>query len=116
MPTETSGKTPAPSNDTPPHGVRFRWDDRDAKTAYANACNVASTKEEVILFFGLRQTWKARPPASPASRQAGQREVPVQVTDRIILSPVAAKRLALLLTRVVKDHEARFGALPGPKV
>ena len=42
------------------------------------------------------------------------REVPVQVTDRIILHPLAAKRLALLLTRVVKEYEARFGALPGP--
>jgi hypothetical protein len=103
MPSENPEKMPSPSNDTPPRGVRVRWDDRDAKTAYANACNVASTKEEVILFFGLNQTWKAR-----------QREVPVQVTDRIILHPLAAKRLAVLLTRVVKDYEARFGALPRP--
>jgi hypothetical protein len=103
MPTENPEKTPSPSNDKPPRGVRFRWDDHDAKTSYANVCNVASTKEEVVLFFGLNQTWKAR-----------QREVPVQVTDRIILHPAAAKRLALMLGRVVRDYEARFGALPGP--
>lgn len=114
MPSENPEKTPSPSNDKLPRGVRFRWDDRDAKTAYANACNVASTKEEVILFFGLNQTWKARPPAPSASRQAGQREVPVQVTDRVILHPVAAKRLAVMLARVVKEYEARFGVLPGP--
>jgi hypothetical protein len=115
MPSENPEKMPSPSNDKPPRGVRFRWDDRDARTAYANACNVASTKEEVILFFGLNQTWKARPPAPHASGRAGPREIPVQVTDRIILHPVAAKRLALLLSRVVTEYEARFGPLPGPR-
>ncbi len=34
-----------------------------------------------------------------------------QLTDRIILSPHAAKRLSLLLGNIVKQYEDRFGQL-----
>ncbi|HKQ59942.1 MAG TPA: DUF3467 domain-containing protein, partial [Candidatus Polarisedimenticolaceae bacterium] len=39
------------------------------------------------------------------------KDMQVQLTNRIILSPYAAKRLVLLLTAVMQQHEARFGAL-----
>jgi hypothetical protein len=35
----------------------------------------------------------------------------VQLTDRIILSPFAAKRLAALLGNVIREYETRFGQL-----
>jgi hypothetical protein len=43
--------------------------------------------------------------------------VTVQLTDRIILSPHAAKRLQVLLTQLIKQHEERFGLLDaaGPR-
>jgi hypothetical protein len=44
--------------------------------------------------------------------RTGQSEVTVQLTDRVILSPFAAKRLAALLDSVIKQHEVRFGPLP----
>ena len=53
-----------------------------------------------FLMFGVYQTW-----------QAGTKEVTVQLTDRIILSPHAAKRLLGLLTNIVKQYEDRFGQL-----
>jgi hypothetical protein len=74
------------------------------KTSYANVCNVASTREEVVLLFGVNQAW-----------HAGQREIPVQLSDRIILSPFAAKRLSVLLANVLREYENRFGALPEPR-
>jgi len=37
--------------------------------------------------------------------------VTIQLTDRIIISPFAAKRLSLLLNSVVKEYESRFGTL-----
>jgi hypothetical protein len=77
-----------------------KWDDSNMKSSYANVCNVASTREEVVLLFGINQAW-----------HAGQKEVTVQLTDRIILSPFAAKRLSVLLGNLVKEHESRFGAL-----
>lgn len=78
-----------------------KWDDANMRSSYANVCNVASTREEVVLLFGINQAW-----------HAGQKEVTIQLTDRIILSPFAAKRLALLLGNLLREHESRFGPLP----
>ena len=83
----------------------IRWDDSHLKSSYANVCNVSSTREEVVLAFGINQAW-----------ERGQAEVQVQLTDRIILSPFAAKRLAELLGNVMREYEARFGSLdPGTR-
>ena len=79
----------------------IRWDDSTLKSSYANFCNVSSTREEVVLVFGINQAW-----------ERGQTEVKIQLTDRIILSPFAAKRLATLLTNLLREYEARFGSLP----
>ncbi|HEV8640689.1 MAG TPA: DUF3467 domain-containing protein [Methylomirabilota bacterium] len=78
----------------------IRWDDTNLKSSYANVCNVSSTREEVVLVFGINQAW-----------ERGQAEVQVQLTDRLILSPFAAKRLAALLSNVVREYESRFGVL-----
>ena len=81
-------------------GTKIRWDDSNMKSAYANVCNVSSTREEVVLLFGVNQAWNR-----------GQKEVTIQLTDRIIVSPFAAKRLSVLLGAVVKEYESRFGTL-----
>ena len=83
-----------------PQGARIKWDDSNMKSSYANVCNVTSTREEVVMLFGINQAWNR-----------GQKEVTVQLTDRIIISPYAAKRLTVLLEGVVKEYEKRFGAL-----
>jgi len=77
-----------------------RWDDSNLKSSYANVCNVSSTREEVVLVFGVNQAW-----------ERGQNEIRVQLSDRIILSPFAAKRLADLLGNVIREYETRFGTL-----
>ena len=83
-----------------PSVPKVKWDDANMKSSYANVCNVASTREEVVLLFGMHQAW-----------QSGQKEVTVQLSDRIVLSPFAAKRMLALLANVVKEYENRFGAL-----
>src|SRR5689334_19118020 len=89
-------------------GTKIRWDDTNMKSAYANVCNVTSTREEVVMLFGINQAWNR-----------GQKEVTIQLTDRIIISPYAAKRLVALLDGVVQEYEKRFGTLnvegPAPK-
>jgi hypothetical protein len=84
----------------PPTMPKVRWDDSNMKSSYANVCNVSSTREEVVLLFGMNQAW-----------QSGQKEVTVHLTDRVILSPFAAKRLVALLSNVMREYESRFGAL-----
>jgi len=38
-------------------------------------------------------------------------EVTIKLSERIILNPLAAKRLFLLLGGVLKDYESRYGTL-----
>src|SRR6267142_1570580 len=85
---------------TAAEGTRIKWDDSAMKSSYANVCNVTSTREEVVMLFGINQAWNR-----------GQKEVTIQLTDRIIISPYAAKRLVVLLNGVVNEYEKRFGAL-----
>jgi len=81
-------------------GMKIKWDDANMKSSYANVCNVTSTREEVVMLFGINQAWNR-----------GQKEVTIQLTDRIIISPYAAKRLMMLLGNVVTEYEKRFGKL-----
>lgn len=84
-------------------GVKFplKWDDSTMTTTYANVCNVASTQEEVTVLFGTNQT----------SITGESNKVTIKLSDRIILSPFAAKRLMLLLNNIVTQYENRFGKL-----
>ena len=103
MANEKSGKeTGAPiGNPNQPAGqTKIVWDDSDMRSAYANVANVAGGREEIVLLFGMNQAW-----------QAGQEEVKVKLTDRIVLSPFAAKRLAVLLNNVLKNYESQYGKL-----
>ena len=94
------GKTPEGARASEVEGTKIKWDDSNMKSAYANVCNVTSTREEVVMLFGMNQAWNR-----------GQKEVTIQLTDRIVISPYAAKRLSMLLDGVVKEYEKRFGAL-----
>ena len=76
------------------------WNDADMRSTYANVCNVSSTREEVVVVFGTNQAWQGR-----------EQQVTVDLSDRIIMSPFAAKRLSLLLQNVIAQYESRFGAL-----
>ncbi len=80
--------------------VKIKWDDSSMKSVYANVCNVAGTREEIVLLFGMNQAW-----------HSGQKEVTIQLADRVVMSPFVAKRLALLLDNVIKDYERKYGEL-----
>lgn len=81
--------------------LRITWDDSEMGTLFANAVNASSTLEEFMLFFGTNQTWN--PSAGGVIR--------VKLNQRVILSPHAAKRLAVLLNSVLAEYERRFGTL-----
>ena len=88
--------TQAPDGSQP----KIRWDSSNMRSAYANVFNVSGTREEFVLLFGMNQAW-----------DASQQELKVQLTDRIVLSPFAAKRLCTLLTNVMEDFEKQHGKL-----
>ena len=91
------------NNDKPqatPQQMKVRWDNTNMHSAYSNVCNVSGTREEIVLFFGMNQAW------DPA-----QQEMTIQLSNRIVMSPFVAKRLAALLNNVIKDYETKYGAL-----
>ena len=94
-----SGGTRAEEAPTEAGGRKVEWDDKELTTSYANVCNVASTREEVTLLFGTNETG------------VGQEAMSVRLTERIILSPFAAKRLAEVIGNVMGEYEKRFGKL-----
>ena len=67
----------------------YRWVDTGARTAYANSCSLESSAEAVFAHFGMDE----------------------RLSQRIVISPAMAKRLAALLAKIVKDYEARYGEL-----
>jgi uncharacterized protein DUF3467 len=79
---------------------QVKVDTAGLKSSYCNVCNAVSTREEVVLSFGVNQNW-----------EMGQKELDIQLLHRIILSPFAAKRLQEVLTRLVKEYEGRHGEL-----
>ena len=78
---------------------KVKWDDSSMTTSYANVCNVSSTREEVTFLFGTNETG------------LNKDEMSVKLSDRIILSPYAAKRMAHLIGNVMAEYEKRFGSL-----
>lgn len=97
--TEASSSLPA---DAP--ATQVRWDTSKLQSTYANVCSITSTREEVVLNFGLNQTW-----------ERGASEVEIQLTSRIIVSPFAARRMADVLNQVLGEYESRYGKLSGAK-
>lgn len=81
--------------------LNVNWDDSRMQTTYANVVNVGITIEEISMFFGVNQTWNIQE----------DREIEVTLSDRIVANPYAAKRLSVILTRVMNEYETRFGPL-----
>jgi len=79
---------------------KLKWDTSNMSSVYANVCNVNSTQEEMVFLFGVNEAWDAE-----------QGELKIQLTNRVIMSPYAAKRLSMLLNNVLEGYESRFGEL-----
>jgi hypothetical protein len=92
---------PAPTTPEAPRAATVQWIDKNMATHFANVVNVQSTREQVDLFFGTNQTWNV----------GGNGQVAVDLTNRIILTPYAAKRLWTVLGGVLREYETRHGSL-----
>jgi len=96
LPSASPSQPSQPTNAAP----TVQFDVSNLQSSYANVCNVSSTREEVVLAFGVNNVW-----------ERGQANIQVQLTNRIVLNPYAAKRLAAVLNRVVAEYESKFGTL-----
>ncbi|MBA1141286.1 DUF3467 domain-containing protein [Mesorhizobium neociceri] len=94
-----AAKSAAPDKNTERKGVQ--WLEDQMATHFANVVNVQGTREQVDLFFGTNRTWNVEDGGS----------VSVELSNRIILTPLAAKRLWTVLGGVLREHESRYGSL-----
>ena len=81
-------------------GQKVKWNVEHLKSSYVNFANANSTKEEVVLNFGLNTSWDRAAP-----------ELEIELAHRIVMSPFAAKRLAELLAKLMTEYETRHGEL-----
>lgn len=80
---------------------RIHWDESEMQTSYSNVCNVMGTREEMYLIFGSNQTMQPKPGG----------EMAIKVSNRVVMTPYAAKRLAVLLKMGLDQYEQRFGEI-----
>ena len=43
----------------PTQQIKVRWKSDQLKSSYANFCNATSTREEVVLNFGVNHNWES---------------------------------------------------------
>lgn len=101
MADENKPKDKASKQEESPSQGGIVWNDSNMATNFANVVNVQSTREQVDLFFGTNQTWNADVASG----------VTVELTNRMILTTFAAKRLWTVLGNVLKEYESRHGQL-----
>ncbi len=78
----------------------IKWDDSNVRTSYANICNIVSSREEVILMFGMNQRVDVE-----------NNELIIEISDRLVLNPYAAKRVAQSLSNVIEQYEQKFSEI-----
>lgn len=91
----------SPQAAAPAKQKTLNWDDSSMSTSYANVSNISMTREECGLFFGTNIT----------SGVSADNEVTIKLSDRIIMTPHAAKRLSLLLEANLRAYEELHGKL-----
>ena len=79
---------------------QIEWNDKDMRTTYVNATNVVAGREEVMMILGVNRAW-----------QMNQEKVDVAISDRIVMNPYTAKRLAIMLSATVRAYEKKYGPL-----
>ncbi len=82
-------------------------DERDMETSYANAFRTHTTSEEVMIDFGVNLLT----PAEGPNAEGAEGQILFTVKDRLILNYWTAKRLALTLSQIIRQHEEQFGTL-----
>lgn len=81
---------------------QVKFDTSQLKSSYCNVCNGSSTREEVVLNFGINESWE---------QASGKVEVVLQ--HRIVMSPHAARRVRDMMIRLIDEHETRYSKLDG---
>ena len=94
-------KTEQTATPSPVREAELRWDHSKTVTGFANVVNIQSTREQVDLLFGI----------SESAHTVTDGVLSIAVSNRMILSPFAAKRLSAALDSVLREYESRYGVI-----
>lgn len=97
MPDEPTA-APAPAGQ--PQQIQVSIDDSTMSSVYVNFFRVTGNPDEVLLDLGMYSQVMA--PGGPE---------PIELTHRLVMNFVTAKKLAEVLRVVVARHEQAFGAI-----
>ncbi|MGA3066106.1 MAG: DUF3467 domain-containing protein [Tepidisphaeraceae bacterium] len=93
--------------ETPAANVQVLLDERELRQIYSNAYRIHATAGEVVVDLGFNMP-------NPNPQPGQQQQLLLKITDRVIMSYVNAKRLALSLGQLIKRYEQQFGELNPP--
>ena len=79
---------------------KIKWNADDLKSSYVNFANANSSRDEVVLNFGVNESW-----------DRAITEIEILLKHRVVMSPFAVKRLNELLCKLIAEYEERFGEL-----
>jgi hypothetical protein len=85
--------------------VQVMVDEKDLRLVYANAYRIHTAEQEAVIDFGFNMP-------NPNPPKAGEKQVLLKISDRVVLSYVTTKRLAVSLDQLVKRFEKQFGEIP----
>ena len=80
--------------------IKVRWDSSKVRSTYVNAFDASATKDEIILFLGMKEAW-----------DSDLNEVTVRLSDRIVLSPFNAKKFLIQLEDLIHSYESKYGLM-----
>ena len=78
----------------------LRVNDANATTSYSNFAIVTSTPEEAVINFGINLMIPNQ-----------EKEVRVDVSDRVVMSYASAKRLTITLSNLIQRYESANGVI-----
>lgn len=99
----TKDKTAASEQSSTINGMAVNWDDSKMVSSYSNIGTATANREEFFLLFGTHLNWRGG--------AAERKSIDVQLSQRIVMSPFAAKRLSMILEQSIKAYEEQFGQI-----
>ena len=87
----------------PQTNVTINWDDSSMESIYANIGTATANREEFFLLFGTHKNWRGTQPENGA--------VDVNLSQRMVMSPFAAKRMATILNQAIEVYEKQYGKI-----
>ena len=84
--------------------IQVALDEREMRTAFANAYRIYQTAEEVIVDFGFNMMHP--------NAQTEKPQMLLKINDRQIMSWPTVKRLSQSLRALIQRYEQQFGEIP----